>query len=161
MPPLTQACDDAASRLFREHRGYPYIILAIQDFAREDEATEFNVRKSFLVARGVDPQKILGAYNTHDTVSEVRQALSLLGDIAPGLKSVITCHHELHVSRAWPTAQRAAGGAVKVYAEPVQCNTYVNCRMPVWWRRLSVRYEWVFAWYMVATWVAWRWGIIK
>lgn len=161
VPPLTEAVDTAAVELYHSYGGRPVIVFAVPDFLPDDEELEAFLRTDFFVKRGVDSKKIAAAYGTHNTASEAQQNFAVLRAKNPSARNAIVCLNDLHIRRGLPMYQDAIGNLIKIYGKSVPCETYSNCRLPVWWRRLSIRCDAIYAWYMVATWIAWKLKVIK
>jgi uncharacterized SAM-binding protein YcdF (DUF218 family) len=159
--PLTRSVDLTAATIYHAYQQKPTIVFATTDFTPEDTEVEINVRKSFFKYNNISESQIFKARGTHNTISEAQQTLSLLRKKNPNLKNVLICLNELHVRRALSIYKSVAGNSINIYALPVPCYEFSASLCPVFFRRLSVRWEWCWTWYMLLTWLAWKSKIIN
>ncbi|GEM_PF-5984605 len=165
LTPLTLSVTRAAAELFHVYQDQPLVIFATTDFGEtggvRNAIIEERLRKNLLWSLGVPVSKIRVLYNTRSTQSEASETKKLLRKEFDSIRWIIQCVNDLHVRRALPSYEKEFGYGVRVVAYPVHCDKYTTALLPVWFRRMSIRYESVWALYMVATWVAWKLHVIK
>lgn len=174
LTPLTETVTKKAGALFRRniaYKGGPLIVLATtHSEGVEGERIamiEGTIRKKLLGTHGVPEDKIRVLYHTRSTQTEIAETIRVILDEF-GYSSRCTialCVNDLHARRSLGAYRKAIsatfGWHVSIYASPVYCGVYTPSIIQVRWRSFTIRYEWAWAAYMVATWAAWKLRLIK